>query len=170
MGVMGFLASIGLAAAAPSAFSLMGTTSVFGDSSPDAQARIRTTAVLLTWASACFTVAIVFVVALQLFHTDHVLAEIIMHPEKVDGDVRNKTIATCVVHLLGCCAWLALGFQIAGMLLISQSWSIISPHSTLAVRYGLIGSVAIVGGTALLADTASKERMNAVEKIFKRSS
>jgi len=166
MDVMGFLASIGLAAATPSAFSLIGTTSLFGDSSPDAQARIRASAVLLTWASACFTVAIAFVVALRLLHTDHVLAEIIMHPEKVGGDVRSPKIAKCVVHLVGCCAWLALCFQIAGMLLISQSWSIITPHSTLAVRYGLIGSVVIVGGMALLADTASKVRMSAVGNIF----
>jgi len=169
MSVMGFLASIGLAAAAPSAFSLIGTTTLFGDQSPDAQARIKASAVLLTWASACFTVAIAFVVALQLLHTDHVLAKIILRPEDVGGDVRSKARATCVVHLVGCCAWLALGFQIAGMLLISQSWSIISPASALAVRYGLIGGVVIVGGMALLADTASNERMNAVGNIFRRS-
>lgn len=162
--ILGFLASIGLAASAPSAFSLMGVTSLFGDSSDDAQARIRQSAMFLTWASAAFIVAIAWVVALQLFYTDDILVETITYPS---GDhVKRKFLAACVKHLLGCCAWLALGFQLAGLLLLSQSWVVISHEATLVVRYGFTSSVVIIGGTALLADFASNARAKAIEIFF----
>ena len=58
-----------------------------------------------------------------------------------NSDVRNAAgtgrMAKCVVFLVGSCAWVAPGFQGAGMLLINQSWNIISPNSSLGARNGL---------------------------------
>ncbi|KAJ7854872.1 hypothetical protein B0H13DRAFT_1903408 [Mycena leptocephala] len=137
--VLSFLASIGLATTATSAFSLIGITSLFGDTSPPALSQIRQSALFLCWASACFIAALAFIIALQLLYTELVIVEIMTNKDVPGWNARFIRIA------VGLFAWIPLGFQMVAMYLMSQALEVFAPGPVQLARYGLTCGVAVVG-------------------------
>lgn len=143
--ILGFLASIGLATTATSAFSLVGATSLFGDTSPEALSQLKQSALFLSWASACFIVALVFIIAPQLLYTELVIVEIIMHKEIPGLSRRFIRVA------MGSFAWIPLGFQMAALYLLIQAMEAFSPGPVKLARYGMTSGAVVVIFVTLVA-------------------
>ena len=142
--ILAFLASIGLATSTSCAFGLVGITSSFGDTSPQAMSDIKKSAILLCWASACFTVALAFIVAPQLLYTELVIVQIITQKNLKGWDKRLVRVA------VGVFAWIPLGFQLVAMYLLAQSFEIFAPGPVVLARYGITVGVITVGGVTLV--------------------
>jgi len=135
---LAFLASIGLAASTSSAFSLVGVTSSLGDSSDAALQRVRQSALLLSWASSCFIVAIAIIVTTQLLYTEKVIVGIITKTVLEHWQERIVRVGVAVF------AWVALGFQTAAILLFAQALDVFSNGSMRMARYGVVGGMGLV--------------------------
>jgi hypothetical protein len=127
-----------LATTASCAFSLVGITTSFGDETDHAKADIKRSAVLLSWASACFIVAVTFIVFPQLLYTELVMVQI-MTQKDIEG-WRKRLVRVSV----GIFAWIPLGFQMAALYLLGQSLEIFAPGPVQLARHGITAGVAMV--------------------------
>jgi len=141
--VLGFISSIGLAASVSGAFALVGVTDIFGDTSPQAQAKVRNSAILLGWASACFIVALIVVATSQLLYTELVIVSILMN-KKVN---KERTVVRVGVALF---AWTALGFQTTALVLIGRGLAVFGPGPAALASYGMLGGAVLVGGVTMV--------------------
>jgi len=148
---LAFLASIGLAASTSCAFSLVGVTAKLGDTSDAAMQQVKESALLLSWASSCFIVAIAIIVSTQLLYTEKVIVTIIT---KTEFKVWHEKVVRLGVAFF---AWVALGFQTAAILLFAQALNLFSTPSTEMARYGVVGGMVLVAAITLLGILSQKE-------------
>jgi len=137
------------------AFSLAAAQSVLGDTSVAALSAARDSAIMLCWASACFIIALVFTVASQLLYTDPTIRKSLMLSK---GPARHQKMVRFFVAVSAC---VPLGLQLAAVFLLSQSLGLISDGPMIMARYGIIGGVCLMAGTALvmiLSDSEGRER------------
>jgi hypothetical protein len=145
------LAAIGLAAASDCAFTIVGATSLLGDSSDAAMLSLRQGAELLSWASACFIVAIAIIAATQLLYTEEVIIDIITKDKR--DQLHEKVVRLGVVVF----AWASLVFQTVAMFLFSQALGVISHGAMLMARYGIAGGMSLVAIVTLIGVLSREE-------------
>jgi len=141
---LGFLGSIGLATVVSGAFSLAAAQSILGDTSVTAISAARHSAVLLCWASACFILALVFIIATQLLYTDPTIRKFLQNKKSLDGYQR---ISRNLIVVFAC---VPLVLQVVAVFLLSQSLGLISGGSMMMARYGIIGGVCFTLVTGLI--------------------
>jgi hypothetical protein len=122
----------------------VGVTSKLGDSSDAAMQQVKESALLLSWASSCFIVAIAIIVSTQLLYTEKVIVAIIT---KTELKVWQEKVVRLGVAFF---AWVALGFQTAAILLFAQALNLFSTKSTEMARYGVVAGMALVAAITLL--------------------
>ena len=148
--VLGFVASIGLATAATSAFSLVGVTTIFGDSSDLSLHKIQTSARLLGWSSACFILSLSFICGSQLLYTSPIL-------RRLAGGKGNRSakrrFAKTVLTIL---AWLPLASQIAALALIGQALFVFASGPARLATYGIMTGAILCAGVYVLSLTADE--------------
>jgi hypothetical protein len=99
---------------------MVGATSVFGDTSGYALSQIKRSGILLSWASACFIVALCFIAGAQLLYTDIAIISLLSQ--------KDNSRASFVVRIgMQCFAWTALGFQMTAMILIGIALHVFAP-------------------------------------------
>lgn len=142
--VLAFLGSIGLATVVSGAFTLATAQSVLGDTSATVLYAARNSAILLGWASACFILALVFIIATQLLYTDPTIRESL---KDRDGHGVHKRIARVVITVFAC---LPLGLQVIAMFLLGESLRLLSGGPMMMARYGIVGGVCVALVTAVI--------------------
>lgn len=152
--VLGFLASIGLATVVSGAFSLTAAQSILGDTSVTALSAAKDSAILLCWASACFILALVFIVGTQLLYTDPTIRANLKNRE---GLAVYNRIARVIIAVFAC---LPLGLQVAAMFLLGQSLGLLSGGPMMMARYGIVGGLCILLVTALIIIVPDSEARN----------
>jgi hypothetical protein len=126
------------------AFSLVGAQSILGDTSVAAMSAARDSAVLLCWASACFILALVFIVATQLLYTDPTIRKSLQNRESLDV---HQRIGRNIIVVFAC---VPLALQVAAVFLLGQSLGLISGGSMMMARYGIVGGMCFTLVTALI--------------------
>ena len=152
--VLAFLGSIGLATVVSGAFTLATAQSVLGDTSATVLYAARNSAILLGWASACFILALVFIIATQLLYTDPTIRESL---KDRDGHGVHKRIARVVITVFAC---LPLGLQVIAMFLLGESLRLLSGGPMMMARCGIVGGVCIALVTAVIIIGLDSEARN----------
>lgn len=123
---------------------------MFGETTDISKAQVKRSGILLSWASACFIVAIGFIAATQLLYTEAVIIQLLAQKE--------RSLQKSVVRVgLACFAWIALGFQTAAMLMTGQALKIFAPGPVILANYGLAGSAALVVVIVLIGMTSEQK-------------
>jgi hypothetical protein len=129
----------------------VGVTSKLGDTSDAAIQQVKESALLLSWASSCFIVAIAIIVSTQLLYTEKVIVTIIT---KTELEVWQEKVVRLGVAFF---AWVALGFQTAAILLFAQALALFSTQSTGMARYGVVAGMVLVAAVTLFGILSQKE-------------
>lgn len=145
-----------------SAFSLVAAQSVHGDTSATVLSAARNSAILLGWASACFILALVFIVATQLLYTDPTIRESLKDRE---GHAVHKRVARVVIIMFAC---LPLALQVAAMFLLGESLGLLSGGPMMMARYGIIGGVCLALVTAVILIGLDSEARNRYFGFFSK--
>jgi hypothetical protein len=87
------------------AFSLAAAQSILDDTSITAMSAAKDSAILLCWASACFILALVFIIATQLLYTDPTIRKSLQNRESLDVHQRisRNIIVVCASGTPSCC-------------------------------------------------------------------
>jgi len=136
------------------AFSLATAQSVLGDTSRERLAAAKHSAILLSWASACFILALVFIIATQLLYTDPTIRDSLKDRK---GQV-HKRIARFLIALFAC---LPLCLQVAAVFLLGESLGMLSDGARKMARYGIVGGVSATLVTAVIIivlDSGARDR------------
>jgi magnesium-transporting ATPase (P-type) len=138
----------------------VGVTSSLGDSSDAAVHAVRQSALLLSWASSCFIVALAIIVTTQLLYTEKVIVGIITKTELEHWQEKIVRVGVAVF------AWAALGFQTAAILLFSQALGLFSNGSMKMARYGVVGGMGLVLCVTLVGLLSQKQGQQKIREAF----
>jgi len=157
--VLGFIAAIGLASAASCAFSLVGATSLFGDTSRQAMHDLKSSALLLSWASACFIAALAFISGGQLLNTSQIVQNVITDR----CEIKRGNIVRMGIRIL---AWVPLWFQTAAFTLMGLSLRVFAPGTVQLATVGVLAGCVFSMGIYILCLTGEERGRGKLKQVW----
>jgi len=156
--VLAFLSSIGLATSAGGTYTL----------APSSDPLSLRTASLLGWSSACFLIALTFIIGGQLLYTDEAIIAIL---KKAGPDKKGKRTGkdSTVLRLFGLMAWTSLGFELAALFLLADALIILGGGDSGPVwlaRMGMASVLLLTIWIAMVAGVAIGTRRHIKKILF----
>ncbi|KAG8901862.1 hypothetical protein FRC00_003953 [Tulasnella sp. 408] len=163
---LGFPCTIGTAIAASAAFSILAAGSVFGDTSPEAFAKLEHMAKLLAWSAGCYANGTAIVVCLQFLYASPSFCKVIAQKINYTWEYRRKNESwnwlRCIIAYgaVGS-GYFSLMLQIAGTMLMVEA---LRPFAPVLLAEIPIALVSVIGFYTFLA-VWLLERQEVREKV-----
>ncbi|KAG9002751.1 hypothetical protein FRB90_011320 [Tulasnella sp. 427] len=171
---LGFPCTIGTAIAASAAFSILAAGGIFGDSSPEAFARLQYMTSLLSWSAGCYANATAIVVCLQFLYSSPSFCRVITQKINYTWELRRKKepwnwLRCMIAYGSVGAAYLSLLLQLAGTILMVEALRPFAPVLLAEIPIGLVFIIGM-GTNASVILLERRQLRSKIKKVVRAAS